>query len=402
MNKSRMKTIILALSVSMMAIAMISFPEESVKASISGLHMWWDIVFPSLFPFFVIAELLIGFGVVTFMGVLLEPLMRPLFGVPGVGGFTWAMGMATGFPAGAKLTARLREEGQLTKIEAERLVSFTNSSSPLFIFGAVAVGFFKNPSLGIILAVTHYLGNITVGLCMRFYHRNEIQKVKDTSFSIHIFSNALKELHRTRLKNKKPLGKLLGDAVISSIHTLLMIGGFIILFSVINKLLFYVNITAILGSYLAFIFSIFHLPGELAIPFIAGILEITLGNQMTSNVLEANLMQQIIIASFILGFSGLSVQAQVASILAVTDIRFKPFFFARIAHGFLSAIYTFLLWDIFNKKFYTPAGSLSTLPNHFKAFTQWWETFTWWGPIFTIGCLILYVYFYIKKMKSVS
>ena len=83
--------------------------------------------------------------------------MRPLFRVPGVGGFAWAMGMASGFPAGAKITARLRQEGQLTKIEAERLVSFTNSSNPLFIFGAVSVGFFNNAKLGIILAVAHYL-----------------------------------------------------------------------------------------------------------------------------------------------------------------------------------------------------------------------------------------------------
>ena len=87
--------------------------------------------------------------------------MRPLFSVPGVGGFAWAMGMASGYPAGAKITARLRQEGQITKIEAERLVSFTNSSNPLFIFGAVSVGFFDNAKLGIILAFAHYLGNIT-------------------------------------------------------------------------------------------------------------------------------------------------------------------------------------------------------------------------------------------------
>lgn len=116
--------------------------------------------------------MLIGFGVVKFIGVLLEPLMRPLFRVPGVGGFVWAMGMASGFPAGAKLTARLRQEGQLTKTEAERLVSFTNCSNPLFIFGAVSVGFFNNAKLGMILALSHYLGNITVGLFMRFYGKN--------------------------------------------------------------------------------------------------------------------------------------------------------------------------------------------------------------------------------------
>ena len=83
--------------------------------------MWWEIVFPSLLPFFIVSEMLIGFGVVRFIGVMLEPLMRPLFRVPGVGGFVWAMGMASGFPAGAKLTARLRQEEQISKLKQNDL-----------------------------------------------------------------------------------------------------------------------------------------------------------------------------------------------------------------------------------------------------------------------------------------
>lgn len=120
----------------------ITHPQASLQASKNGLAMWWEVVFPSLLPFFILSELLISFGIVRFVGVLLEPFMRPIFRVPGVGGFVLAMGMASGFPSGAKLTTRLRQERQLTRIEAERLVSFTNSSNPLFIFGAVAVGFF--------------------------------------------------------------------------------------------------------------------------------------------------------------------------------------------------------------------------------------------------------------------
>ncbi len=78
-------------------------PQAALQASIRGLNIWWEVVFPSLLPFFIIAELLISIGVVKFIGVILEPLMRPLFRVPGIGGFVWAMGMASGFPAGAKL-----------------------------------------------------------------------------------------------------------------------------------------------------------------------------------------------------------------------------------------------------------------------------------------------------------
>lgn len=121
--------------------SLVLHPQAALQASIRGLNIWWEVVFPSLLPFFIIAELLISIGVVKFIGVILEPLMRPLFRVPGIGGFVWAMGMASGFPAGAKLSARLRKSNQLTQIEAERLVSFTNSSNPLFIFGAVSIGF---------------------------------------------------------------------------------------------------------------------------------------------------------------------------------------------------------------------------------------------------------------------
>ncbi|MCI3987967.1 sporulation integral membrane protein YlbJ, partial [Bacillus vallismortis] len=78
--------------------------------------------------------------IVRFVGVLLEPFKRPIFRVPGVGGIVLPMGMASGNPAGAKLTARLRQEKQISIEEAERIATFTNSSNPLFIFGAVAVG----------------------------------------------------------------------------------------------------------------------------------------------------------------------------------------------------------------------------------------------------------------------
>ncbi|WP_430413642.1 sporulation integral membrane protein YlbJ [Lederbergia citrea] len=389
-----------------MAISMISLPEQSFEASIRGLQMWWEIVFPSLFPFFVISELLIGFGVVKFMGVLLEPLMRPLFRVPGVGGFAWAMGMATGFPAGAKLTARLRQEKQLTRTEAERLVSFTNSSSPLFIFGAVSVGFFHNPRLGILLAVAHYLGNFCVGVMMRFYGKNEKNKVISKSLTKPIIVQALSALHRTRLQNKKPIGKLIGDAVISSIHTLLMIGGFIILFSVINKLLFHLNITLILASIVEYALTVLHLPRELSVPFIAGLFEITLGSRMTSQIEEANLMQQAIMASAILGFSGLSVQAQVASILATTDIRFKPFFAARIIHGFLSGLLTFILWKPFSLKFHLASTENTVVPVVLQEHDVWWENilhiFIKFGPLLTIVSLILYIFYYKKRMNSIT
>lgn len=399
MLRSKIKTIVLAVSVSFMALSLIIFPQESFSASIRGLDMWLKIVFPSLLPFFIISEMLIGFGVVRFIGVLLEPLMRPLFRVPGVGGFAWAMGMASGFPAGAKLTTRLRQEGQISKTEAERLVSFTNSSNPLFIFGAVSVGFFHNPRLGVILALTHYLANISVGLIMRFYGKNEPPKKGTKTKSI--FRNALSVLHQTRIKDNRPIGKLLGDAVMSSVQTLLMIGGFIIIFSVVNKLLFHLHITSFAAGAIEYILNVFKFPIELGIPFISGLFEITLGSQLVSKIQEASLMEQTIITSFILGFSGFSVHAQVASILAQSDIRYKPFFFARLMQGAFASIYTLILWKPVYIRFYGNDQPSNSIPVGFFndpfGLHTLYVKFTEVGALITIIMLIMYTFVYAKR-----
>jgi sporulation integral membrane protein YlbJ len=378
-----------------MAASLILFPKESFDASIRGLNMWWEVVFPSLLPFFIVSEMLIGFGVVRFLGVLLEPLMRPVFRVPGVGGFVWAMGMASGYPAGAKLTARLRQEKQITAIEAERLVSFTNSSNPLFIFGAIAVGFFHNPQLGIILALSHYLGNLCVGLIMRF-HGTTLEKGRkkeeNNRFSLKV---AFQALHQTRIKDNRPIGMLLGDAVTSSIQTLLMIGGFIILFSVVNRVLSLIQITPIFASIVAFIFSILHIPEQLSTPFISGLFEITLGSKLASGVEGVSLLHQVMITSFVLAFSGFSVQAQVASIIAETDIRFKPFFIARIFHGFFAATFTFLLWQPLYTQMKAGIFNGKAIPVFKIGIERGWSELYWslllkYGALFTIGSLGIY------------
>jgi len=403
--KSKSKTVLLATSVTMMAVGLIIFPQESFEASKGGLNMWWTIVFPSLLPFLIFSELLISFGVVRFIGVMLEPFMRPLFRVPGVGGFVWAMGLASGFPAGAKFTVRLRQEEQLTRIEAERLVCFTNSSNPLFLFVAVAVGFFHNPHLGIILALSHYLGNFCVGIIMRFYRWKEEKSHIKVMTKLPSIRQAFSQMHRTRLKETRPFGSLLGDAVISSIQTLLMIGGFIILFSVVNKLLFHLNITGLLASGVGGILHILNFPDSLSLPFISGMFEMTLGSKLTSTVEDATLFQQTVMTSFILAFNGFSIQAQVASIIAATDIRFTPFFLARIAHGLLASIITVLLWEPFYKGNRYSGSPINAFPvsgsgEHANSLYQNMLDF---GPILTLVFLTLYIIIYTKRLfKSLS
>jgi sporulation integral membrane protein YlbJ len=391
-------SLLYAICIFFIAFSIIYFPQSVLSASKRGLEMWATVVFPSLLPFFIIAELFIAFGIVHFIGVLFEPIMRPLFNVPGVGGFVWAMGMASGYPAGAKFTARLRQENQLTKIEAERLVSFTNASNPLFIIGAVSIGFFYDQQLGILLAITHYLSNFFVGLCMRFYKKEKKISVNKSKLS---FKKAFTLLHEIRIKDNRPLGKKLGDAITQSIHTLLLIGGFIVLFSVLTTVLKEIHLTEIVSSLFANTLPLIHLPKEFAVPLFTGLFEITIGAQELSTITSQHVLFYAIILSFILGFNGLSVQAQVASILAETDIQFYPYFIARILHGTIAATLVTILYPILyvSKESHT---TIATQENHientyFQIFVQYDQL----NIMITIICLLLYVIL-ILNMKELK
>lgn len=392
-------SILLAASMAFLTFALISYPDQALEASLRGLDMWLKKVFPSLLPFFITAELLIAFGVVKFIGVLCEPIMRPLFNVPGVGSFAWAMGMASGYPTGAKITVRLREEKQITKLEGERLVSFTNACSPLFIFGVVAAGFFYDAKLGILLAIAHYGGNALVGICMRFYGGKDSEKEGKTEKQKVSLLRAFKEMHTSRLSDKRPFGEIFGDAVINSIKTLVMVGGFIIIFSVFIKLLYIVGVSPILSSGIQLLLHILSMPVELALPIFSGLFELTIGSHLITNVNVDPLIAKVIAVSFILGFNGFSVQAQVASILAKSDIKFAPYFFARILHGLFASVIALFLYKplYFNQK----TLSLNELPVTSDMHRSFWQividNLQIYGPIFTIFALGLAFIMLLKK-----
>lgn len=333
----------------LMAVAIITYPDTAFNASLRGLRIWWEIVFPALLPFFIAAEVLLAFGVVHFMGVLLEPLMRPLFNVPGVGAFVMAMGFASGYPMGAKLTTRLREQNLITRSEGERLVSFTSTSDPLFLFGAVAVGFFHNVELGAFLATVHYVSSIIVGIVMRFHekkHTNLERKPRHEPENMLI--RAFKSMNTARLSDDRKLGKILGDAVMSSMYTLSMIGGFMMFFSVVLSLLTEIEINLILSNILSLLLGLFGISKQLGESMVYGLFEVTLGAKSVSEVISSvPMVHKLAVVSAISAWGGISVQAQIAALLQKTDIRYTPFLFARIIHSVLAFFIALLLWEPF-------------------------------------------------------
>lgn len=129
--------------------------------------------------------------------------------------------------------------------EAERMLAFTNNSGPLFIIGTVGIALYRSSLIGIILFITHILACITVGIIFGFYSRHFSKKVPSP---IHSKSSNLNTTHTYTLSN---LGEILSTSITNAISTILLIGGFIVLFSIIISIINKLNIN--------FIFEFFNI-----------------------------------------------------------------------------------------------------------------------------------------------
>lgn len=309
-------------------------PQIALTASRQGLQSWLTIVLPALLPFFVMAELLMGLGLVNFLGVLLEPIMKKVFKLPGTGGFVVAMSLSSGFPIGAKITGQLRREKLITKTEAERLICFANTADPLYMVGAVAVGMFGMPDLAISFLLAHYIGIIIVGLIMRCHQGEESPETPSQTPSL---TRAFTRLAAS--KSPKKFGTLFSEAVKNAFNSMLFIGGCIMIFSVLVQILTTTGVIQVLTTILTPLLSMFGLNQEIITSLVSGIFEITIGTQSAS-LTSASLAQKAFAASWIMAWNGLSVHSQVAAMLYDTDISMKPFVFARFIHASIAGILT--------------------------------------------------------------
>lgn len=336
-----LKKNILPFSFVLIAICLVVFSKTNLSAAKNGLTLWATCVVPSLFPFFVITNLLSHTKVVSFTGKLLDKFMRPIFNVPGVGGFAFVMGLISGYPVGAKVVSDFRENGMVTKDEGERMLAFTNNSGPLFILSSVGIGLFGDTKTGLLLLCTHILSCITIGIIL-----GKFSKKSDEEYRIR------KKLERQNFNNKntksstnvtlKNLGEVLGNSINSAISTILMIGGFVVIFSVIISILNNTNTLDFLSKFLNPILAFLGFDLDLAKPLLSGIIELTNGVNLVSSIHIKAMSQNIIICAFLLGFGGFSVLLQVFSIVSKTDLSMKKYFIGKFLQGTIAAIYTFL------------------------------------------------------------
>ncbi|MDD2585341.1 MAG: sporulation integral membrane protein YlbJ [Syntrophomonadaceae bacterium] len=323
-------------------------PQETVNASADGFKLWYSIIVPALLPFFIIAELLVSLGFVNFLGVALEPVMRPVFRLPGCSSLVVVMGFTSGFPVGAVLSKRLYDKQMITSSEAERLVSFTNNSSPLFILGAVGVGMFSSQALGYLLAFSQYLSNLLVGILWRFTAKNSPKTVINSDTTL--LRAAWHELLKANNENSSGIGKILGDAIKNSLNNIIAIAGFIVFFSVLTRMLSIWGIMDWIALAIMKSFAFLNFPYSVAYGTSMGIFELTIGAQTVITCSQADLITMLLAVSLILAFSGFSVIAQVMSIMAGTPVRLSFYLLSRLIQMIISTVITLAGYHLFIAK----------------------------------------------------
>lgn len=116
----------------------------------------------------------------------------------------------------------------------------------------------------------------------------------------------------------------------SSISTVVMIGGFVVLFSVIISILNNTKVFDLLNLIVAPALDAFGLPHEFATGLFSGIIELTNGVSIIAKIPFKVLSVNVIISAFLLGFGGISVMLQVLSITSSSDISIKPYIIRKI------------------------------------------------------------------------
>lgn len=342
----------------------IANPKLSLTSATSGIAVWFNIILPSLLPFFIISEILIGLGFVDFIGKLLKPIMEPLFKVSGEGAFPLTMSILSGYPVGAKLTSRLREEGLITKKEGDRLICFTSTSGPLFMLGAVSIGMLNDSKLAPLIIIPHYLSVFVLGLLFSSYRSNNSRKSKPIRRNIF---EELQESYIEWLKTKKSIGSLMTKSVKESMDTIILIGGLVIFYSVLVEILFSMKFV---NTLLYSLSNLLPIDTQLIKGFVIGLFEVTIGckNIAASNV---NLIGKILIINFVIGWSGFSIHSQALSFINKTDINSKLYILSKFLHGILSVIFGYIIYLLKYQSYIQPTFNYQAPLNNQFNFSQW-------------------------------
>lgn len=328
------KTLKINLSVtlicSLIIIQIILAPNICIQYTISGAKLFFNAIFPSLFPFLVVINIIIGYdGIHIYSKLLGNLICRPLK-LPKECNFALLVSVLCGYPLGARYTCDLYEKNIIDLNTCERLLNIASNASPLFIIGSVGTSMMFNSKIGYILLLSNILSCTFMGL---------IIPSKNYSFRIKYRSNNFSKIESSNLN----IGIILKNSIEDAMKNSLNIGGFIVIFSVITGIIKDNVIFNIVITKLALIIGA---SGNFIEGILLGMLEMTNGCYLISSS-SSNIYVKLPVLSFLIAFSGLSIISQVYSYTYKYTVSIKKYIIRKFCQGIISSILTIILYYIF-------------------------------------------------------
>ena len=269
--------------------------------------LWFNNLFPSIFIFFIITDILSNYNFPYYISHIFGNLISKTYKLPKEATYIIIMSMTSGFPGNSKLICEQLDNNTISTYDADKLLTMTHFSNPLFILYTIGINFLHDKKIGLIILISHFLTNFIVG----FLFRN-------------IYKTNLKELP-VKLKKPLPFMTLLKNSINNTIYTLFNVFGIVIFFSLLVKT---INIYLNLNPFSNMLLN--------------GLLEITNGLNLLS-CLPLSKIKAAVIATFLISFGGISIHMQIMSILNKYQINYYIYLIARIMHATISSILVFLI-----------------------------------------------------------
>ncbi len=303
------------------------FPRQAMEGASEGLLLWFNQLIPALFPCMLLTQLLLASGLLDRLGTRCTAPGR-FTGLSGNGLYVAILGMLCGCPMGAKLTADFYRTGRISRTEALRLLCFTSQLSPAFLIDFVAYNSFLDPLCRKLLLTSYYMSPGLMLLFVRCIFRNPSKTATRQSKRIHQISFSDVQQQKEVSQIPEVQGNL-DTSITNSLATIVHLGGYIILFSVIASGFRYLSPLPTKANCIALC-----------------TVEITTGiQQLQSNLWP--LLPKAVLLNSLCAFGGLCGMMQVQSVLRGSTLPLSVYIAAKLVQALLTAICTAVLFLFF-------------------------------------------------------
>jgi sporulation integral membrane protein YlbJ len=393
--QDRIFTFLIGTAAIFTVVSVLIYPSQALDASTQGLRIWWNMVFPALLPFFILCDIVIAYGVAHALGVLIDPLLRRSLRLPGIAGWSLISGVLAGSPAGVEAVVKLRQAGRIDQLAGERIAMLSHFANPIFMITIVAVAFLQRPELAFFICIVHYISALGCAIILRNYllPRDFVVDKNLKAPTQSIWTNVIAALQEARQQDQRSFGQLLGDAVSGSLQKLMMIGGTIMMFSVLLELISATGITGLFVKIVQWIFPPHSMLKNGVDSFISGITEVHMGIYSVTQLEHLSIVWKTAALSGMIGWGGLAVHMQVRALLHATDIRYTPFLLARFVQSILSMLLVFFLWLPYHRWFASviPSYQSNEPTSSVIDTTLFWDIYLPWRNSYVVFFILTFM-----------